>query len=271
MSGAAGRHPRWPLLLVAISAGVATWSGWVELGKLTGFGVVHPLPGIADGFSLNSAIVLPLGVEAYSAYALGAYLTSRRLSQETRRFARGSALGSLALGLMGQVAYHLMVARGMHHAPWWVTTAVACIPVIMLGLAASLSHMISRDGEAVREDRTQQPHDADRTDQARPAADICGQPRTPADEEEPPAVRDRTDPDEQIRTAQTGQVKVPVDRAATVEALAQDIRTAEAAGQEWRPDYPELMSRTGYGRSWAEKAVRDARTAARRERTRTGT
>lgn len=288
------RHPRWPLLLVAISAGVATWSGWVELGKLTGFGIVHPLPGIADGFSINSAIVLPLGVEAYSAYALGAYLTSRRLSEATRRFARKSALGSLVLGLLGQIAYHLLAAAQIHRAPWWVTTAVACIPVIMLGLAASLSHMISRDSETVREDRTeQQPYGPDRTaesrpapdttGQDRPAADGSGQDRTAADEEEqeaPDDVRDRTDPDGRpdteprtgVRTVQMGQVRPLVDRAAVVTSVAREIRAAGAAGKEWRPDYPGLTGRTGYGRSWAERVVRDARAeAARTGESRTGT
>jgi hypothetical protein len=30
----------------------------------------------------------------------------------------------------------------------------------------------------------------------------------------------------------------------------------------WRPDYPDLMTRTGYGRSWCEKRVAEARAAA---------
>jgi hypothetical protein len=35
----------WPILVLALPAFVAIWSGWVDLGRLTGFGVVHPLPG----------------------------------------------------------------------------------------------------------------------------------------------------------------------------------------------------------------------------------
>ena len=69
------RVARWPLFLIAAPAAVAVWSGWVGLGGLCGFGIVHPLPGIADGFRLNTAITLPVGVEAYGAYALGAWLT----------------------------------------------------------------------------------------------------------------------------------------------------------------------------------------------------
>src|SRR5258708_5881399 len=41
---------------------------------MCGFGVVHPLPGILPGFQLDTAITLPVGVEAYGAYALGAWL-----------------------------------------------------------------------------------------------------------------------------------------------------------------------------------------------------
>jgi len=66
---------RWPLLLIASPAAVAVWSGWVGLGSLCGFGVVHPLPGIWDGLRLNTAITLPIGVESYGAYALGTWLT----------------------------------------------------------------------------------------------------------------------------------------------------------------------------------------------------
>jgi len=65
------RMPRWPLGLIAAPAAVAVWSGWVGLGQLCGFGVIHPLPGIWDSASINTAITLPVGIEAYAAYALG--------------------------------------------------------------------------------------------------------------------------------------------------------------------------------------------------------
>jgi hypothetical protein len=37
--------PSWPLLVLALPATVAVWSGWVGIGRPTGFGEVHPLPG----------------------------------------------------------------------------------------------------------------------------------------------------------------------------------------------------------------------------------
>jgi hypothetical protein len=135
----------WPLLILAAPAFVAIWSGWVGLGGLTGFGVVHPLPGIAPRLALNTAITLPIGVEAYAAYALRAWLTPGAVPVRARRFARWSAIGSLALGAAGQVAYHLMVAAGITAAPWPVTTAVACLPVAVLGMGAALAHLLRAD------------------------------------------------------------------------------------------------------------------------------
>jgi hypothetical protein len=130
----------WPLVLLALPAFVAIWSGWVGLGSLTGFGPVHPLPGIADGFTLNTAITLPIGVETYAAYALRIWLAGIG-STRARRFAKWSAIGSLVLGAAGQVAYHLMTARHLTAAPWPITTAVACLPVIVLGCGAALAHL----------------------------------------------------------------------------------------------------------------------------------
>ncbi len=137
--------PRWPLYLIASPAAVAVWSGWVGLGTLCGFGMVHPLPGIADGFQINTAITLPVGVEAYGAYALRAWLTPG-VVESARRFARCSAIGSLALGMLGQVVYHLLSAAHATRAPWPVVVLVSCLPVVTLGFGAALTHLLRDDG-----------------------------------------------------------------------------------------------------------------------------
>jgi hypothetical protein len=139
------------LLLLALPASVAVWSGWVGIGRLTGFGEVRPLPGIWDSLHLDTAVTLPVGVEAYAAYALHAWLAaSMPLTMRTRRFAKWSAIGSLLLGMAGQVAYHLLTEAGATQAPWGVTTAVACLPVLILGMAAALAHLIRADLCSVR-------------------------------------------------------------------------------------------------------------------------
>ncbi|MGK8487098.1 sigma factor-like helix-turn-helix DNA-binding protein [Nocardia asiatica] len=145
----------WPVLLLALPAFVAIWSGWVGLGQLTGFGPVRPLPGIADELEINSAITLPIGMETYASYALYVWLSGRIRSDRTRSYAKWSAFGSLTLGAVGQVAYHLMKAAGVTSAPWPVTVLVACLPVAVLGMGAALAHMIGREHHTASGMRTQ--------------------------------------------------------------------------------------------------------------------
>ena len=100
---------------------------------------MHPLPGIADSFTLNSAVTLPIGMEAYAAYALRVWLTTP--PGPARDFARTSAILALTVGALGQAAYHLMTALGVTAAPWPVVVLVACLPVAVLGMGATLAHL----------------------------------------------------------------------------------------------------------------------------------
>jgi hypothetical protein len=109
--------------------------------------MIHPLPGIWDSATINTAITLPIGVEAYGAYALGAWLTPGT-SARARKFARRSAIGALALGMLGQVAYHLLAAAHATHAPWPVTMFVSCLPVIALALGTALTHLLREPGKS---------------------------------------------------------------------------------------------------------------------------
>ena len=71
------------------------WSGWVGIAQKTGFGLVSPLPGIWPALHLNTAVTLPVGVEAYAAYALRAWLArDRTISDRSRQFAKWSAIFS---------------------------------------------------------------------------------------------------------------------------------------------------------------------------------
>src|ERR1035437_619699 len=64
----------WPLLVLAAPAAAEVWSGWAGIAQKTGFGLVSPLPGIWPSLHLDTSITLPVGVEAYAAYALRAWL-----------------------------------------------------------------------------------------------------------------------------------------------------------------------------------------------------
>ncbi len=142
-----GRTMRsWPLLVLAAPAAAEVWSGWVGIAQKTGFGLVSPLPGIWPSLHLDTTITLPVGVEAYAAYALRAWLASgHAVSGRTRRFAKWSAICSFALGMAGQVSYHLLAQAGVARAPWVITTIVSCLPVLVLGMGTALAHMLRAD------------------------------------------------------------------------------------------------------------------------------
>ncbi|MGL4174312.1 MAG: hypothetical protein ACRCTR_09655 [Actinomycetota bacterium] len=131
----------WLLWVLAAPAFVAVWAGWVALGTLTGFGMVQPLPGIADGLWIDTRVLLPVGVEAYAALSLRAWL-DQDAPARARTFAAWSSIGALLLGAAGQVTVHLMTAAGVTTAPWPVTAVVACLPVLVLGMGAALAHLL---------------------------------------------------------------------------------------------------------------------------------
>jgi hypothetical protein len=133
-------------LVLAAPAAAEVWSGWVGIAQKTGSGLVCPLPGILPSLHLDTSITLPVGVEAYAAYALRAWLAREHaISGRTRRFAKWSAICSLALGMAGQVAYHLLAQAGAVRAPWPVTTIVSCLPVLVLAMGTTLAHMLRAD------------------------------------------------------------------------------------------------------------------------------
>ena len=149
-TGTGTRTYPWPLLFIAAPAAVAVWSGWVGLGSMCGFGVIHPLPGIMDGLRINTDITLPVGIESYGAYALYVWIGGRG-SKATCDWAKRSAIGALVLGCLGQVAFHLLDAAGWAVAPWPVVVLVACLPVVTLSFAAALFHQVRSDTRAAEQ------------------------------------------------------------------------------------------------------------------------
>ena len=168
----------WPLLVLAVPAAAEVWSGWVGIAQKTGFGIVSLLPGIWSSLHLDTAVTLPVGVECYAAYALRAWLaTDHAISERARRFARRSAVFSFALGMAGQVAFHLMDQDQVTRAPWALTTLVSCLPVLVLGMGTALAHMLREDAAAADRAQADGPGPATRVRQAdRPAEQSGDQP-----------------------------------------------------------------------------------------------
>ncbi len=190
----------WPLLVLAVPAAAEVWSGWVGIAQMTGFGLVRPLPGIWPSLHLDTAITLPIGVEAYAAYALRAWLArDPAISARTRRFAKWSAIFSFALGMAGQVAYHLMSQAGMTRAPWAITTVVSCLPVLVLGMGTALAHMLRADTEA-----TDAPDGG-----TRPLATLQSLSCSPADQDGPDRVRPEANRDRSPSRDQSRETTIP--------------------------------------------------------------
>ncbi len=212
----------WPLLVLAAPAAAEVWSGWVGIAQKTGFGLVSPLPGIWPSVHLDTAITLPVGVEAYAAYALRAWLAREQaISARTRRFAKWSAIFSFALGMAGQVAYHLMAQAGMARAPWAITTVVSCLPVLVLGMGTALAHMLRADADARDTPDGQAGPSATLWSLARPAQDQA------RDQQRPDAGADRSAGQDQNGSASRSQdsgitrpvlrpVQSQIDQARTV-------------------------------------------------------
>lgn len=131
----------WLLAPIAFSAFVATWGGWVTMAELCGYGKVNLLPGLVDDDSwstVNLAISLPLGVEAYGALAL-AVAFDEAATRGARWFGGLSAAMSLTLAGVGQAIVHNLVADHKTVAPAGVVTFVSILPVFVLGMASILA------------------------------------------------------------------------------------------------------------------------------------
>ena len=139
----------WPLLLLAFPAAAEVWSGWVGIAQKTGFGLVSLLPGIWSSLHLDTTITLPIGVEAYAAYALRAWLAP----------STGSAPGPAGSpsGPRSAPSCSAWPARspttcwsrpGESRAPWGITTVVSCLPVLVLAMGTALAHMLRGDAAA---------------------------------------------------------------------------------------------------------------------------
>ena len=240
-SGTVRDHTRtmrsWPLLVLAVPAAAEVWSGWAGIAQKTGFGMVSLLPGIWSSLHLDTAVTLPVGVECYAAYALRAWLaTGQAISDRTRRFAKRSAICSFALGMAGQVAFHLMDQDRTTRAPWVITTLVSCLPVLVLGMGTALAHMLREDAAAAGHARTSAPGPATHVPLARPPADQSGdQPdQNPPDRtaREPRAPdRTRTLPRHDGHTAAEPAIPVPHTAEPGIEHARNIARELARAGQ----------------------------------------
>jgi hypothetical protein len=145
-SGRTGAVRSWPLLVLAAPAAAEVWSGWVGIAQKTGFGLVSPLPGIWPSLHLDTAITLPVGVEAYAAYALCAWLTQGQVISARTRRVRQVVCDRLVRSRHGRAGRLSPAGPGRGGAgAVAVTTIVSCLPVLVLAMGTTLAHMLRAD------------------------------------------------------------------------------------------------------------------------------
>ncbi|MGN9786613.1 DUF2637 domain-containing protein [Nonomuraea sp. ZG12] len=287
-----GRRDWWTIGgvgVVAAAAVIASFTAQAGLGRLAGWDAALALPG---GIEISLSWLLPLCVDAYGAVATRITVNAK-YSAETRRHALIHAVGAVVVSIIGNAIYHALEADVLvlGTSRWVLVVAVSMVPPVALGALAHLMALCARDDttEPAPSEPAPVPPPA-RTDDAptvapsRPAP--VWQESVRADEPTRVPHSPRTGPAPRAvaaaRTARTGVVALAtvradrtakqdtaptgkterVDRTAFIAELAWRIRTAEADGGRWEPDYDELEARSGYRRSWCEKAVRDARALA---------
>lgn len=132
---AARRDHIWVLAVIAGFALYDVWESWTQVGNKSGY---------AHGTGWTLTVI----VEAYAAYALFGWFNAP--GRRSRRYAMWSALGVLALSLIGQGASSV-AAHSM--PPVWLAVFVKDLPVIVLALIALLVHLrrLDRDESATAE------------------------------------------------------------------------------------------------------------------------
>jgi hypothetical protein len=102
---------------------------------------------------VNTDFSLMVGMEAYGGFALYYWLAAAP-GLRSRTFAMWSAIGALVLSLIGQIAYHVMAAEHIARPPAGVVGFVSALPVVVLGFAAILVHLVHLDrADAVKLER----------------------------------------------------------------------------------------------------------------------
>lgn len=153
------RDHLWVLFAIAFPAAVEVWASWVGVGSRSGFPVIQlpfHLAALSTGFSLA------VGMEAYWGYALYVWLAAAP-GPRSRAFAMKSAIGAFVLSLLGQIAYHLMLAEHVAATPVAVVVFVAALPVTLLALVAFLIHLMHADRRAAADAERQAVLEAERT------------------------------------------------------------------------------------------------------------
>lgn len=111
-------------VVVAVTAGVASWAGLVLLGEHAGMGAVGPV---------RIAWLIALCIDVVALIALRAWINTRA-SGEYRRWGRGISVAALSVSIAGNALGHVLDDSDR----WLLTATVAAIPPLALFAALHL-------------------------------------------------------------------------------------------------------------------------------------
>lgn len=126
--------------VVGVAALVSSWAGWMGLAESAGWTqhiVVHDV-------TLRLSWLLPVAVDVYAVVAARVWIRLPGLSAATRRFAAGSTIAGVALGVLANVTFHL-ASHPTGKLLYLVAIVVAALPPIMLAVVAHLAALVAKD------------------------------------------------------------------------------------------------------------------------------
>lgn len=141
---------------VGLCAAIVSFSGWSGLAEMAGFNQHATLDLFGWTVTARMSWLFPFLVDAYAIGGTRVWLLGRSITEETRTYARRSALGATALTIVALAGYHGLAVSGPPTGYWYVALAVAVggIAPAMLGLALHLRSMCSKDAETAPDQPT---------------------------------------------------------------------------------------------------------------------
>lgn len=116
--------------------------GMIAVAGAAAFTSYSGLSGLAElaGWPSKLALMLPITIDAYAMTATRVWLSPARLTKKARSWARGNAIGSISMSVLGNTIYHAASAHVLS-VTWPVVVGISAIPSIVLGLTVHLWHV----------------------------------------------------------------------------------------------------------------------------------
>lgn len=143
---------------VGLGAAILSWAAWTGLAQRCGWTETLHLGDKDSGLTLRLAWITAIIVDVYAMRAFKVWQRSAPwVSESTRFYAQISTFAAIAVGIAGNVAYHVMVLENVSKAPIWVVIPVSALPPLALGAIGHLNAIERRDRATWRRAQAETP------------------------------------------------------------------------------------------------------------------